>query len=72
MYYKQIEDGYIMAIGTGGGIEITEDEYNTILSVIYSKPPSTDVLSYRLKEDLTWEPYIIDISEDMEESNDNS
>ena len=57
-YYKVIENGYITAIGTGGGgTEITEAEYNQILSVIQSKPPRTATTDYHLKEDLTWESY---------------
>lgn len=60
-YYKQIENGYILAIGTGnGGTEITESEYNEILAVIQSKPPRTETTDYRLKTDLTWEEYEID------------
>ena len=59
-YYKQISDGYIVCIGTGGGTEITESEYNTILSVIRNKPPATETTDYRLREDLTWEAYPID------------
>lgn len=60
-YYKQISDGYILSIGTGNGFEeITEEEYNTILSVIHNKPPRTDTTDYRLREDLTWEAYPID------------
>lgn len=58
-YYKQISNGYIVCIGTGGGTEITEDEYNEILSVIHSKPPATETTDYRLREDLTWEEYEI-------------
>lgn len=58
-YYKDIENGYIIAIGTGdgGGTEIAEEEYNTIMSVIRQKPPRADTTDYRLKEDLTWEEY---------------
>ena len=57
-YYKLIEDGYISAIGTGGGgVEITEAEYNQIMSVIQSKPPRTETIDYRLTESLTWEEY---------------
>lgn len=56
-YYKQISDDYILAIGTGlGGIEITETEYNSILSTIQSRPVS-DTQGYRLRADLTWEAY---------------
>ena len=60
MFYKQDADGYIIAVGTGGGTEITEEEYNTILSVIHSKPQGTETTDYRLREDLTWEEYPID------------
>lgn len=57
-YYKSIENGYITAIGTGGGgVEITESEYNTILSVIHNKPHRTGTTDYHLKTDLTWEEY---------------
>ena len=57
-YYKLIENGYIMAIGTGGGgVTITEAEYNQIMSVIQQKPPRTETTDFRLKEDLTWEEY---------------
>lgn len=60
-YYKQVSDGYILTVGTGeGGTEITEDEYNTILSVIRDKPPRTETTDYRLREDLTWEAYSVD------------
>lgn len=57
-YYKLIENGYVTAIGTGGGgTEITEQEYNTIMAVIQNKPPRTETTDYRLKEDLTWEEH---------------
>lgn len=56
-YYKQIENDYIVAIGTGnGGTEIAEEEYNNILSIIQSAPHE-DGKGYRLKTDLTWEEY---------------
>ena len=57
VYYKQLSDNYILAIGTGpGGTEITETEYNSILSVIQSRPTS-ETQGYRLRTDLTWEAY---------------
>lgn len=59
-YYKQVSDGYIVCIGTGGGTEITEEEYNTILDVIHNKPHRTETTDYRLRKDLTWEEYPID------------
>ena len=60
-YYKLIIGDYIIFIGTGtGGTEITEAEYTTILDIIHNKPPATETTDYRLKVDLTWEPYEID------------
>ena len=56
-YYKQVFDNYIIAIGTGaGGAEITETEYNEIMSIIQNRP-TTEGKGYRLKTDLTWEEY---------------
>lgn len=57
-YYKTINGGYILSIGTGvGGEEITESEYNEILSEIRNKPTARDGYDYQLKTDLTWEEY---------------
>lgn len=57
-FYKYIQDGYITAIGTGGGgVEITETEYETILEAIRNKPSRTDTTDYHLREDLTWQEY---------------
>lgn len=59
-YYKQVNNGYIIVIGSGtGGTEIAESEYNEILSVIHNKPQGTATTDYRLREDLTWEEYEI-------------
>ena len=57
-YVKNIEDGYIAGIATNAcGTEITEAEYNEILSVIKRKPVDVDGYGYRLREDLIWELY---------------
>lgn len=57
-YYKNVENGYIIAIGTGGGgTEITESEYEEIFDVIQHKPQRTETLDYHLRVDLTWEEY---------------
>ena len=57
-YYKEIENGYIIAIGTGGnGTEIAEAEYDEIMAVIQAKPQRTETADYHLKADLTWEEY---------------
>lgn len=55
-YYKNIEDTYILAIGTGvGGEEITQEEYENILSIIRTRPIAETGYAYRLRTDLTWE-----------------
>lgn len=60
-FYKLINNGYIASIGTGsGGTEITESEYNEIISVIQNKPEATETTDYMLKADLTWETYEIE------------
>ena len=57
-YYKDVRDGYIAAIGTGGGgTEITESDYQTIMAAIQSKPARTDTTDYHLTESLEWVEY---------------
>lgn len=66
-YFKAIEDGIVISINTieiddpayiEG--EITEEEYNEILTAIQNRPTDTEAgFSYRLLEDLTWELYEI-------------
>ena len=56
MYYKQIEENILVAIGESkalgeGCVEITESEYNDILSVIASKPEDTETIIYKLHSD---------------------
>ncbi len=63
-YVKQINNGYIVSIGTNGyGTEITESEYNTILDAIHNKP-KREGYDYRLREDLTWEEYELPVIEE--------
>lgn len=54
---KVINNGYIIAISTGStGEQITETEYNEILSAMQSAPSAPDGYTYKLKADtLTWE-----------------
>ena len=74
-YYKRISNNYILAIGTGNGNdEITEQEYNEIMSVIQSCP-NEEGKGYRLCTDLTWEEYDIPpvvLSDDDEISTDEA
>jgi hypothetical protein len=71
-YYKRIDGDYITMIGMGdGGVEITETEYDSILSVIRNKPEETAVIGYRLKTDLTWEQYEKEPEEEPEPTSDD-
>lgn len=57
MYFKQLQNNYILAIGTGaGGTEITKAEYDEIMAIIQNRP-AAEGKGYRLKTDLTWEEY---------------
>ena len=68
-YYKSVSNSYILAIGTGyGGEEITEDEYNEIMSIVQNRPTAEDK-GYKLKTDLTWEEY--DLPPEPEPSDDD-
>lgn len=75
-YNKQLQDNYITAIGTGpGNTEITESEYNQILSIIQNRPQA-EGKGYKLQADLTWEEYDLppepELSDDDEISNDEA
>lgn len=51
-YYKRIENGLLLCIGTGlGGIEITAEEYNTLLGLIYNKPTAPEGYEYCINDD---------------------
>ena len=71
-YYKSIENNHILGIGTGcGGVEITADEYNEIMSVIKNKPETESGYDYILRDNLTWEKIEVPIVElDDEEISD--
>lgn len=66
-YYKIVSDGYILAIGTGaGGEEITEAEYNSLMTTIQNRPKAEPGWGYRLKADLTWELVEVPVPKDEE------
>ena len=52
-YYKHIDGDYIDYTGTGDGvgIDISETEYNNILSIINNKPADTETHYYKLRAD---------------------
>ena len=56
MKYKQIEDNILVAIGDSKVIgelctEISENEFNNILSIIRNKPEDTETIIYKLHAD---------------------
>ena len=69
-YYKTIIDNYLVSIGTGtGGTEITESEYNELLSIIHNRPTPSTGFDYKLKADtLTWELVELPPIEDDDEA----
>ena len=70
-YYKNIEGEYISAIGTGiGDVEITKDEYETVLSLIHNRPAAETGYAYRLRTDHTWELVALPPEEDDPELSD--
>lgn len=67
-YYKIVDNNHILAIGTGnGGEEITETQYNEILSVLRNRPTAPDGYGYRLTAELEWELYELPIAEETDE-----
>lgn len=55
-YYKNIVGDHITAIGTGiGDVEIAQEEYENILSIIRNRPTPEAGYTYKLRTDLTWE-----------------
>ena len=55
-FFKNYDGDYILSIGEGiGDTEITQEEYEHILSVIRSRPAAEPGYMYKLKIDLTWE-----------------
>ena len=55
-YCIMTENGYIDFIGTDtGGVEISREEYETILGVIENRPEAETGYTYKLRTDLTWE-----------------
>lgn len=58
MFYKYINDKFIIGVGTGtgsGGEEITKQKYNSILDKINNRPEAPDGYSYRLTTAMEWE-----------------
>lgn len=57
-YYEIHNNGYVVGVGKGDvGTEITEERYNSVLSVLPLKPPAIGNTDYLLTIGLVWEPY---------------
>ena len=66
-FYKIVDNNCIVAVGVDtGGTEITEPEYNTILSIIHDKPEAPAGYGYHLRTDLTFELYELPAVEDID------
>lgn len=57
MWYKAIENGYILYVGVGRGeIQITHEEYIELLAIIENRPADIEGYTYMLRADtLEWE-----------------
>lgn len=55
-YFITVKDNIIIGVGKNcGNMEITEAEYNEILTLFSEKPTAPDGYIYLLRKDLTWE-----------------
>lgn len=72
MYTKFVNDGYIVFVSSdnSGNVEITESEYNEIMTAIKNRPTPSEGKGYRLKEDLTWEEYDLPVPSEDDEISD--
>ena len=56
MFYKYLNEKYIIGVGIGSGGEgITVQEYNSILEKINNRPEAPEGYSYRLTTAMEWE-----------------
>ena len=71
-YYKNIVDGYIFSLEkretATNGAEVTETQYNEIISILGNRPAAPDGYTYRLTADMEWELYEIPVVDDSAEN----
>lgn len=62
-YFKNMDGDYIIAISTAfGEVEISREEYDNIMDIIRNHRPEPKIgFDYKLKADLTWEQYAVEI-----------
>lgn len=67
-YYKNIVDGYIVSLEkretAANGDEITETQYNEIISILGNRPTAPYGFAYRLTAEMKWELYEISDKEE--------
>lgn len=57
-YYKNIDGDYLQSVSIGTGqLEITQEEFENLLSIIRAKPTDVGRKIWRLSINLTWEAY---------------
>lgn len=58
-YFENHNANYITTFGKAvhGGETITEERYTALVDIMGNAPQETDTTGYRLRTDLTWEPY---------------
>ena len=72
-YYKNLDGDFITGIGTGlGDVAITQEEYETIIAIVRTRPVPEAGYDYRLKTDLTFELVEAPVAEDDEISADEA
>lgn len=69
MYYKIVENNYIVLIGESEHCEnpITENEYKDIKNIFIEKPIAPNGFDYKLTVDYEWEMYELPIPEQVTE-----
>ena len=65
-YFAIKEQGIVLGVGIAqhSGEEITETQYNEILSMLSNRPTAPDGFAYRLTAEVEWELYELPILEE--------
>ena len=67
-YYKNLVDGYVVSLEKretpANGAEITENQYNEIMSMLRNRPTAPDGYAYRLTAEMEWELYEISVADE--------
>lgn len=66
---KVVANGYILCIVDDGN-ELAENEHHAIMEAIKNKPVAPEGFGYRLKENLEWELYEAEKTNESEEATD--